>query len=722
MQTLLKTYVLVVLILLLLISPLAIAQPHISQSQTNPYHNTILQPRQTILYVGGNGTGNYTDITAAIINASTGDIIYVFNGTYYERITLNKTLTLIGQNQDQTIIDGYGGGIILTISATNCTISNFTLKNSTNAIVLNAPYARIHGMKIQNNFNFGIYLTNLSYSNQFHEIQFKKNINTGIRIIKSYNNTITNNTFINHTATAISLQQCHDSILKNNILHHNKNGILLTTCTQITLRQNTFSQNQQPLNLQESNATTIEYNTFSNNNNGLQLLQSPNNIIQNNQMNCTNQHAIQLQTNSNHNLIRETHINQSNQTGIYLINSYNTTIEDTTITFTPIALHTITTSTTKLQNITLYNNYNGILLESTTNVLFQYSTVENNTYGLIGHNLSEITINSNTFRQNQNKAIQLNSNTQKSIITNNTFLENRDAILLTETNNNTIQNNQINNNINDGIIIENSSNISLQQNTLHHNNHAIQSSRSQNLIITHNNIHNNRLTGIKLFLISHSSITNNTITKNNNGISLVSTTATIAKNNTLSYHTNRGLISTLSNNNILFHNSFINNTIQAYDQGSNQWNTSYPIGGNYWNTYQGTDLNNDGIGDTPYRLPGGSNTDYYPLMLPPASTNLTITILDGIGCVITIKNTGQAPLYLLQTNISITGGIINRINIQHNSSQQTPLYPEKSINIRLFPIGLGNIEIHIVATSFNHQKQQKQYQGKIFLFFTKLIE
>ena len=35
--------------------------------------------------------------------------------------------------------------------------------------------------------------------------------------------------------------------------------------------------------------------------------------------------------------------------------------------------------------------------------------------------------------------------------------------------------------------------------------------------------------------------------------------------------------------------------------------------GNYWSSYNGTDRNNDGIGDAPYTL-GGNNTDRYPLM------------------------------------------------------------------------------------------------------------
>ena len=70
-----------------------------------------------------------------------------------------------------------------------------------------------------------------------------------------------------------------------------------------------------------------------------------------------------------------------------------------------------------------------------------------------------------------------------------------------------------------------------------------------------------------------------------------------------------------SNNNEVYYNSFINNTINAHDEGLNFWNTSKE--GNYWNDCIGIDLNpQDGIGDTPYDITGGDNQDKYPLMSP----------------------------------------------------------------------------------------------------------
>ncbi len=72
-----------------------------------------------------------------------------------------------------------------------------------------------------------------------------------------------------------------------------------------------------------------------------------------------------------------------------------------------------------------------------------------------------------------------------------------------------------------------------------------------------------------------------------------------------------------SNKNIIYHNNFISNDQNALDIGMfNQWDDDYPSGGNYWDDYTGTDSNQDGIGDSPYSIPGGSSEDRYPFMKP----------------------------------------------------------------------------------------------------------
>ena len=66
--------------------------------------------------------------------------------------------------------------------------------------------------------------------------------------------------------------------------------------------------------------------------------------------------------------------------------------------------------------------------------------------------------------------------------------------------------------------------------------------------------------------------------------------------------------------NKFYHNRFMNNTVQASIDGSeNKWDNDYPSGGNYWSDYNGTDANGDFIGDTPYQV-DENNADMYPFM------------------------------------------------------------------------------------------------------------
>ena len=78
-----------------------------------------------------------------------------------------------------------------------------------------------------------------------------------------------------------------------------------------------------------------------------------------------------------------------------------------------------------------------------------------------------------------------------------------------------------------------------------------------------------------------------------------------------------------SANNLLFRNNFIDNGwMGAFDNDcQNRWDNGSQ--GNYWKSYDqranyaGSDLNGDGIGDTPYVVDSySSNTDRYPLMAP----------------------------------------------------------------------------------------------------------
>ena len=55
-------------------------------------------------FVGGSGPGNYTSIQDAINDSSDGDIVFVYTGTYYESLIVDKAIHLLRENKYSTVI------------------------------------------------------------------------------------------------------------------------------------------------------------------------------------------------------------------------------------------------------------------------------------------------------------------------------------------------------------------------------------------------------------------------------------------------------------------------------------------------------------------------------------------------------------------------------------------------------------------------------------------
>ena len=80
---------------------------------------------------------DYTTIQEAINQANPRDTIQVSSGTYKENLFINKTLTLIGEDKNNTILDGSGcDGTVIQANLTTVNISGFTIQNASNGIVL----------------------------------------------------------------------------------------------------------------------------------------------------------------------------------------------------------------------------------------------------------------------------------------------------------------------------------------------------------------------------------------------------------------------------------------------------------------------------------------------------------------------------------------------------------------------------------------------------------
>lgn len=74
--------------------------------------------------------GDYPTIQEGIDACGEGDTVMVADGIYYENVIISTPISLIGENRDNTIVDGSGTGDVVFIEANNTLVSQFTMRNS----------------------------------------------------------------------------------------------------------------------------------------------------------------------------------------------------------------------------------------------------------------------------------------------------------------------------------------------------------------------------------------------------------------------------------------------------------------------------------------------------------------------------------------------------------------------------------------------------------------
>ncbi len=305
---------------------------------------------QGILYVGGNGTGNYSTIQSAINDANPSDTIFVYNGTYYENVVVNKTVNLIGEDCNNTIIDGGGNDDVIQVIENSVYISGFTIQNcklsptyagvdihsesctiENNNIVSNVDGIFGHGasdMAIANNTillnnNHGIYLLSFSNNNTIIDNNITGNYVQGIRIQDSFNNTISDNKIEENIDDGINLYlYAHDNIISNNIIKNNyDDGIqLYDSCDNNIISNNIITDNTDEGILLNDSSNNImsgnNINSFLLSTTGIFLDHSDHNIIFDNYVHH-NYHGIEIQ-HSELNTITCNNLTYNNNTGVWL--------------------------------------------------------------------------------------------------------------------------------------------------------------------------------------------------------------------------------------------------------------------------------------------------------------------------------------------------------------------------------------------------------------------
>jgi parallel beta-helix repeat protein len=185
---------------------------------------------------------DYPTIQDAVDSAYPGTTILVAKGTYIEHFNISKSLSLVGEDRDKTIIDGSDSNTVISITADNVAIQNFTIIKSVSLTFdTGIGVDRAKGILIGN--------TKIA------------NIYTGLAFYSSANDIVDHNTIINGTS-GIVLLYSNNNLFSDNIFYGNAQGISVYYSTFCTFAGNTFSSDPVDVFL----ASTSNRNYFYQNN------------------------------------------------------------------------------------------------------------------------------------------------------------------------------------------------------------------------------------------------------------------------------------------------------------------------------------------------------------------------------------------------------------------------------------------------------------------------
>ena len=195
---------------------------------------------------------DYTSIQDAIDFASDGDTIYVYSGTYRENIEIDKSIQLIGEDRENTIIDGGGSGDVVHISANEVKFFEFNIQNSGSEVM-----------------DKGIYIIsdyNIISGN------IVQNCTIGMYFVSSESSIITNNIFQNIKYYCILLGFSNKNTIKSNTIGGNISsdecfcGLVMMLSKKNDISYNKIQNNMVGIILYlSSNKNKIQYNSFKQN-------------------------------------------------------------------------------------------------------------------------------------------------------------------------------------------------------------------------------------------------------------------------------------------------------------------------------------------------------------------------------------------------------------------------------------------------------------------------
>lgn len=194
-----------------------------------------------VIIVDSNGNGNFTSIQSAINAAKPGDMIYVWNGTYYESLNVNKSgIKLIGNSSiGCKIIHHHDGSndqknqsAGINISADNVTLSGFN-------IIVSGNYT--NGINLNSNSSDSIIVNNSISTFGYSGFGIELLVNSNVNISSNKINTTNLYAYAINIYQSKSIQVIENQINTENLYGY---GILLEGSTKANILRNDIKTNE----------------------------------------------------------------------------------------------------------------------------------------------------------------------------------------------------------------------------------------------------------------------------------------------------------------------------------------------------------------------------------------------------------------------------------------------------------------------------------------------
>jgi len=381
----------------------------------------------------------YTTIQQAIDARETldGHTIFVGEGTYYENVTVNKSLSLVGENESTTIIDGNYTENPVLITASHVNMTGFTFQKAT---ILDS-YMEAHGLQ-----SYAIRVgAGAAYNNIRHNI-ITDNPRFGIIVNESTHNMISDDLFVENSWSDLTLHSSSSNIVFNNTFRNmnltpHGEGIGVVNSTDNEFYDNHILNKALGIVLDSSDRNRFYANNMTDNLSGFYMFGSSASDY-NNSIDMTNlvdsKHIYCLQ--GARGVVLDS---QLDATTVYLIDCDNVTVKDLVLGGNGVGLLLWGTNATRIENMTATSNLRAISIENCANVTVRRCNIGNNRDGVFLNSTLECEISQNNIETNGVYGLTLMNSSHITIDDNNITGNHLDGIMIDHGYSNSITDNLI---------------------------------------------------------------------------------------------------------------------------------------------------------------------------------------------------------------------------------------------------------------------------------------